>query len=141
MGRLRGSPTSLTIDDVSGYAIPIQTGYVEDLPADVRDYVTAHIDDCIYRGHVDRHVFVDGEFVMGVECKSYTENAMLKRVLIDYRLLKSDHPDLVCCLLQRESQLGGRLFSTAWRSALRKSQQPHAHVLLPRSRIERHDVA
>ena len=44
---------------------------------------------------------------MGIECKSYTENAMLKHILVDSRLLKSLHPALVCCLLQLESMLGG----------------------------------
>lgn len=32
---------------------------------------------------------------------------MLKRILVDFRLLKSLHPNLICCLLQLESQLGG----------------------------------
>lgn len=44
---------------------------------------------------------------MGIECKNYTENAMLKRIMIDFRMLKSCYPDLLCCLLQLESQLGG----------------------------------
>ena len=35
---------------------------------------------------------------------------MLKRILLDFRLLKSLHPNLVCCLLQLESQLGGGYF-------------------------------
>ena len=33
---------------------------------------------------------------------------MLKRILIDYRLLKTLFPNLICCLLQLESQLGGQ---------------------------------
>lgn len=44
---------------------------------------------------------------MGVECKSYAEMAMLKRILVDFWLLKLLHPNLVCCLLQLESMLGG----------------------------------
>lgn len=32
---------------------------------------------------------------------------MIKRILTDYTLLKGAHPDLVCTLLQLESQLGG----------------------------------
>jgi len=50
---------------------------------------------------------VDGDLVLGVECKAYTENAMLKRILVDFTMLKTLYPDLVCCLLQLESQLGG----------------------------------
>ncbi len=60
-----------------------------------------------YWAKVDVHVFVDDNLVLGMECKSYTENAMLKRILVDFRMLKSLHPDLICCLLQMESMLGG----------------------------------
>lgn len=70
-------------------------------------YINTRLNQHFYLAQVDQHVFVDGEFAIGVECKSYTENAMLKRILVDFRLLKSLHPDLVCCLLQLESQLGG----------------------------------
>lgn len=44
---------------------------------------------------------------MGVECKTYAENAMLKRILVDYTLLTGTHAGLVCTLFQLESQLGG----------------------------------
>ena len=44
---------------------------------------------------------------MGVECKAYTENAMLKRILVDFTLLRSKFPNLKCGLLQLESQLTG----------------------------------
>lgn len=33
---------------------------------------------------------------------------MLKRILVDFRLLKTSYPDVVCCLLQLESMLGGQ---------------------------------
>lgn len=55
---------------------------------------------------------------MGVECKSYTENAMIKRILTDYTLLKGAHPDLVCTLLQLESQLGGDYSSPSRQGAM-----------------------
>jgi hypothetical protein len=44
---------------------------------------------------------------MAMECKAYTENAMLKRVLVDFTLLKSLYPTIKFILLQLESQLGG----------------------------------
>lgn len=44
---------------------------------------------------------------MGIECKAYTENAMLKRILVDFHLLKTLHPNISCYLFQLESQLGG----------------------------------
>ncbi len=102
-----GDPDRLSIDDVRTYRVPIQPEYIANLPADVRRHINARIDSHTYPARVDRHVFVDGEFVLGIECKSYAENAMLKRILIDFRLLKSMHPDLICCLLQLESMLGG----------------------------------
>ena len=102
-----GSLERLSFGNIKSYRVPIQPDYVANLSAEIRDYINARLDDYYYRAQVDKHVFVDGKFVMGVECKSYTENAMLKRILIDFRLLKSLHPELVCCLLQLESMLGG----------------------------------
>lgn len=102
-----GSLERLSFGDVKTYQIPIQTDYIARLPADTRDYINSRKHQYHYRAQVDKHVFVDGKLVMGIECKSYTENAMLKRILVDFRLLKSLHPQLVCCLLQLESMLGG----------------------------------
>ena len=102
-----GQTERLSFGNVKRYQVPIQREYVHHLPSEIRDYINQRFDQHFYRAKVDRHVFVDEEFVIGVECKSYTENAMLKRILVDFRLLKSLHPDLVCCLLQLESQLGG----------------------------------
>lgn len=56
---------------------------------------------------VDKHVFIDGKLVLGIECKAYAENAMLKRILVDFNLLKQNHPDMNCALVQLESMLGG----------------------------------
>jgi hypothetical protein len=44
---------------------------------------------------------------MAVECKAYTENAMMKRILVDFTLLKKAYPKLKFVLVQLESQLGG----------------------------------
>lgn len=60
-----------------------------------------------YRISVDRHVFIRNKFVLGLECKAYTENAMIKRILVDFYLLKTLYPNISCYLLQLESQLGG----------------------------------
>lgn len=62
-----------------------------------------------YHLGVDIHTFIDGEFCLGVECKAYTENAMLKRILVDFWLLKKQYPSLNCCLVQLETFLGGSL--------------------------------
>ena len=56
---------------------------------------------------MDKQVYIDDVFVLGIECKAYTENAMIKRILVDFSLLKTIYPDLNCYLFQLESQLGG----------------------------------
>ena len=101
-GRAGGAPERLSFQKHT-YQLPIRSDYVEKLPAVVRAEVEANISEYFYRIQVDKHVSVDGELVMGVECKAYAENAMLKRVLVDFHLLKSLHPPLTCCLLQLES--------------------------------------
>lgn len=56
---------------------------------------------------VDKHVWVDGNLICGIECKAYTENSMLKRILLDFQLLRINHPTLVPMVFQLESMLGG----------------------------------
>ena len=88
--------------------IPIKRDYVENIKNDeVREYILKNIGQYTYGLSVDKHVFIDGKFVLGIECKAYTENAMLKRILVDFHLLKSQYPDILCFLFQLESQLGG----------------------------------
>lgn len=74
---------------------------------EIRKYILANIDDYYYKLSVDKQVFIDGKFVLGIECKAYTENAMLKRILVDFKLLKTQFPHLKCYLFPLESQLGG----------------------------------
>lgn len=62
--------------------------------------------DLVYPVGVDLHILVEDELVAAVECKSYTENAMLKRVLVDFHLMRMPHPGALCVLFQLESQLG-----------------------------------
>ena len=102
-----GEAGRLSIGDVKTYPIHIQQTYIDRLDNDVKAHINEHKDKYFYRAKVDRHIFVDHKFVMGVECKTYTESAMLKRILVDFRLSRSQHPSLICCLLQLESQLGG----------------------------------
>ncbi|MDK4585906.1 restriction endonuclease [Kingella kingae] len=87
--------------------IPMLRDYLNKLPDEVKKHISAHIDDYVYKLSVDKHIFIDGKFVAGIECKAYTENAMLKRILVDFMLLKTKYPELECCLFQLESQLGG----------------------------------
>lgn len=105
--RAGGSLERLSFNDTRRYPMPIRAEYIARQPADVANFINSLTPRQFYQAQVDLHVFVDNDFVLGVECKSYAENAMLKRVLIDFWLLKSLHPNLICCLLQLESQLTG----------------------------------
>ena len=88
--------------------IPINQNSLKRIEDDkVKKHIQNNIKDYYYGLSVDKHVFVKGEFVMAIECKAYTENAMLKRILVDFDFLKSIKKDLRCFLFQLESQLGG----------------------------------
>ena len=102
-----GQPDRLSLQDRRGYKVPIHRDYIKLLPSELRKHIKANKDEYFFNAQVDVHVYIDKKFVMGVECKAYAENAMLKRILVDFRLLKSLHSDLICCLLQLENMLGG----------------------------------
>lgn len=88
--------------------IPIKLEYVETIRnRAVKDYILANIQRYYYGLSVDKHVFIDGKMILGIECKAYTENAMIKRILVDFHLLKTKMPNLLCYLFQLESQLSG----------------------------------
>lgn len=102
-----GKPDELSFQDRRGYKVPIRPEYIKTLPKRVRRHIKKNKDSYFFNAQVDIHVYIRKEFVMGIECKAYAENAMLKRILVDFRLLKSLHPELTCCLLQLENMLGG----------------------------------
>ncbi|MGH8014887.1 MAG: restriction endonuclease [Candidatus Zixiibacteriota bacterium] len=66
----------------------------------------------VYKFSQDRQVYIDGQFVLSIECKAYAEVAMYKRILVDAFLLQKVYPNLKFCLFQFESMLGGD-YSTA----------------------------
>jgi len=89
-------------------AIPIKQSYIDRIgDSEVAAHIRQNIDNYVYRLAVDKHVFINEKFVVGIECKAFAENAMLKRILVDFDLLKTQHPNLSCYLFQLESQLGG----------------------------------
>ncbi len=55
----------------------------------------------------DKQVYIDGKFVLSIECKAYAELAMYKRIVVDCHILQSRFPELSFCLFQLESMLGG----------------------------------
>lgn len=90
------------------YEIPITKEYVNSIPdSEIRAEILANIGEYKIRHGTDLHVYADREFALSVECKAFTENAMLKRILFDAHLLKTKHPNLRFALVQLESQLGG----------------------------------
>ena len=118
----------LSIHKVKTYKIQVKPEYVQQLQnLEVKSYILNNIEKYLYRAKVDVHVFVDNKFVLGIECKAYTENAMLKRILIDFMLLKQMNPNLNCCLIQLESQLGGDYSSP---KSLVQYGSPSTHTLM-----------
>lgn len=118
----------LSIDKVRTYKVYVKEEYVRNLKdRNVQNYILEHLDDHFYRSQVDVHVFVDDLFVLGIECKAYAENAMLKRILTDFMLLKHLHKNLACCLIQLESQLGG---DYSLPKSLKTLGSPSTHTLM-----------
>jgi len=88
--------------------VPIRQSYIDRIKdKEVQGYIRQNIERYVYRLSVDKQIFIDKKFVMGIECKAFTENAMIKRILIDFHLIKLVHPKISCFLFQLESQLGG----------------------------------
>jgi hypothetical protein len=88
--------------------IPIQKSYVNKIKdREFKEHILQNIDDYHFGVNVDKHVCIDNKFVIAIECKAYAENAMIKRILVDFHLLKLVHPQISCFLFQLESQLGG----------------------------------
>jgi len=105
--KIGGKPERLSLEKQT-YRIPINRFYIERVKyKEVRDYINKHIAEYYYGLKTDVPVLIDGKMVMGIECKAYTENAMLKRIMVDFTLLKSVNPKVIAVLLQLESQLTG----------------------------------
>lgn len=104
---LGGAKDRIAIDSRK-HRVNIKRDYVAAiLDVDIRTHIEASIRDYYCGISVDKQIYIDNSFVMAIECKSYTENAMLKRILVDFSLLSSIYPILSCYLFQLESQLGG----------------------------------
>lgn len=108
--------------------VPILDSYINKMGNnEISDYIRKNIDRYYYGLRVDIHAFIDNNFVLGVECKTYTENAMLKRILVDFTFLKKTYPNLDCFLFQLESQLGGD-YSNIFKEI--KYGSPSSHTLM-----------
>ncbi|MCL5011140.1 MAG: restriction endonuclease [Patescibacteria group bacterium] len=104
---LRQKPERLTIDRKK-IKLPIKKSYVEKIKSPgIRQYISENINKYYFPLGVDLHISIDGEFVLAMECKAYAENAMLKRILVDFSLFHEIYPKAGFILFQLESQLGG----------------------------------
>ncbi len=105
---LDGEVKRLKIDSKK-HKIPIRENYIAKKiqDKDVKEFILKNIEDYYYGLSVDKQVYIDDRFVIGIECKAYSEIAMLKRILVDFYLLKTKFPNLTTYLFQLESQLGG----------------------------------
>lgn len=107
--------------------IPIKEEYLERVNnPEVKEYIKQHIRSFRYPLKPDIQVYIDEKFALVMECKAYTENAMLKRILVDFTLLKHLYPNLSFILLQLESQLGGDYSAPG----VIKYGSPSTHTLL-----------
>tara|TARA_Y100000741_G_scaffold344536_1_gene309207 strand:- start:274 stop:987 length:714 start_codon:yes stop_codon:yes gene_type:complete len=77
--------------------------------SEIKEHLRENKENFFYRSKSDVHCRIDKKPVLAVECKAYTENAMLKRILVDFTLMKEIKrwSNIDCYLLQLESQLGG----------------------------------
>lgn len=88
--------------------IGINNQYIDRITdPNIREYVRENKEHLIYKFGTDVQVFIDGQLVLPIECKAYSENAMLKRILFDAFLMKEAVGTQTYYLVQLESQLGG----------------------------------
>ena len=74
---------------------------------DIENYIKGNIDKYIYKISIDVPIFIRKSLVLAIECKAFTENAMMKRILFDGFLIREKYPEAGIVLFQLESQLGG----------------------------------
>ena len=104
---LKGDPARLSFEK-EVIKIPIKKDYIEKIKnPDVREFIRENLTKYFYRFKTDVHIHIDNKLVIGIECKAYAENAMLKRIMVDFTFLKQVFPKAKAVLLQLESQLGG----------------------------------
>lgn len=103
-----GQPTKRLSFRSNLFKFPVKKDYIKKIRNPfIQKHILENISAYHYSFKPDIQVYVDNKLTLGIECKTYTENAMFKRILVDFTLLKLNHPDLDCILFQLESQLGG----------------------------------
>ena len=86
----------------------IDADYVNNLTDEsTRKDIERNRNGYFYPIELDRAVKIDNQLVLGVECKAYTDNTMLRRALKDFELALKLYPKLLFCIFQLENGLGG----------------------------------
>ena len=84
--------------------LKIRPAYVNGIKNNViKSQIIQDIDSYHFEVKTDVHCNIDDQMILGVECKAYTENAMLKRIMVDFTFMKKLWPELNCFLLQLEN--------------------------------------
>jgi len=104
---MKGSLTEKMADEMISLAWKNIGGELLRIKIDKQKYPVRDNKGNVYRLSQDKQVYIDGKFVLSIECKAYAEVAMYKRILVDSFLFKKQFPNLKFCLFQLESMLGG----------------------------------
>ena len=120
-----GLNASLSTNKGKKIKVTINESYLERLAdPELRQSIKNRMGDYTYGVSIDVPVYIEGKLAMAVECKAYTENAMLKRILVDGWLVRNQAPDTDVVLLQLESMLGGD-YSEIFKSKMMGSTSTH----------------
>ena len=97
MSRLSTKPEKIDIKvkDYTDYYNKIKGTYTDLKKEDLKDFV--------YKFSTDLHVKIEDDFVLSIECKSYTEISMFRRIIFDAVLINNNYPKVKHCLLQLEN--------------------------------------
>jgi hypothetical protein len=88
--------------------VPLENmDYLLTQPYEVSNYLIDNLEKCYHELKTDTNLSIDGQFVLDVECKSYTENTMLKKIVQDCIFIRNAYPKTSVCVLQLENALGG----------------------------------
>ncbi|MEY4747765.1 MAG: hypothetical protein RLZZ416_814 [Candidatus Parcubacteria bacterium] len=124
---LGGAPDRLSFEK-NVISVPMKKEYIQSIEdAEIRKHILQRIEEYVYKFKTDVHVNIDGNMVIGIECKAYTENAMIKRIMVDFTFLKHTYPDARAVLFQLESQLGGDYANPA---AEKTFGSPSTHTIM-----------
>lgn len=103
---LKGDRSDLKVK--GSVTVPLKEGYLKRIQDnEIADYIKKNIQEYSYTFRIDVPVCIKDKLVMVVECKSYADNAMIKRTLHDGAFIKRYSPDTEIVLLQFKSGLGG----------------------------------